>query len=109
MLLGENGAGKSTLMDILSGAYRKDAGEILLDGSTIAPTPSAKWYVVPWLAENPVNQALIPLIFPHAFRPIGQAEKSAPEAVRPRERRFRLRGACPPLGDANGPPVTVAP
>ena len=41
MLLGENGAGKSTLMDILSGAYRKDAGEILLDGSTIAPTPSA--------------------------------------------------------------------
>ncbi len=32
MLLGENGAGKSTLMKILGGAYRKDAGEILLDG-----------------------------------------------------------------------------
>ena len=30
MLLGENGAGKSTLMKILSGAYRKDAGEIRL-------------------------------------------------------------------------------
>ena len=28
MLLGENGAGKSTLMKILSGAYRKDSGEI---------------------------------------------------------------------------------
>ena len=28
MLLGENGAGKSTLMKVLSGAYRKDAGEI---------------------------------------------------------------------------------
>ncbi len=28
VLLGENGAGKSTLMKILSGAYRKDAGEI---------------------------------------------------------------------------------
>ena len=28
MLLGENGAGKSTLMKILSGAYRKDAGDI---------------------------------------------------------------------------------
>ena len=27
-LLGENGAGKSTLMKILSGAYRRDAGEI---------------------------------------------------------------------------------
>jgi ribose transport system ATP-binding protein len=32
VLLGENGAGKSTLMKILSGAYRKDAGEILLNG-----------------------------------------------------------------------------
>jgi len=32
VLLGENGAGKSTLMKILSGAYHKDGGEILLDG-----------------------------------------------------------------------------
>ena len=30
-LLGENGAGKSTLMKILSGAVRRDAGEILLN------------------------------------------------------------------------------
>ena len=35
MLLGENGAGKSTLMKILSGAYRKDAGEIVVDGQTV--------------------------------------------------------------------------
>jgi ribose transport system ATP-binding protein len=35
MLLGENGAGKSTLMKILSGAYRKDAGEIRFDGRTV--------------------------------------------------------------------------
>jgi ribose transport system ATP-binding protein len=34
MLLGENGAGKSTLMKILSGAYRKDAGEIRINGAT---------------------------------------------------------------------------
>jgi len=31
-LLGENGAGKSTLMNILSGLYRPDSGEIFLDG-----------------------------------------------------------------------------
>ncbi len=31
----------------------------------------AKWYVAPWLAGKPVNQALIPLVIPHAFRHIG--------------------------------------
>ena len=35
VLLGENGAGKSTLMKILSGAVRRDAGEILLDGQPV--------------------------------------------------------------------------
>lgn len=35
ILLGENGAGKSTLMKILSGAVRRDSGEILLDGQAV--------------------------------------------------------------------------
>ncbi len=34
-LVGENGAGKSTLIKILSGAYRKDSGEIFFDGEVI--------------------------------------------------------------------------
>lgn len=35
VLLGENGAGKSTLMKILSGAYRRDAGEIRMHGRPV--------------------------------------------------------------------------
>jgi ABC-type sugar transport system ATPase subunit len=34
-LLGENGAGKSTLMNILTGVFPPDAGEILLDGRPV--------------------------------------------------------------------------
>ncbi|MBL8154497.1 MAG: sugar ABC transporter ATP-binding protein [Anaerolineae bacterium] len=35
-LVGENGAGKSTLMKILSGAYRPDAGELILKQQPVA-------------------------------------------------------------------------
>ncbi|MDR2796605.1 MAG: sugar ABC transporter ATP-binding protein [Spirochaetaceae bacterium] len=31
-LLGENGAGKSTLMNILGGVYKKDSGEVIVNG-----------------------------------------------------------------------------
>ncbi|RMF01552.1 MAG: sugar ABC transporter ATP-binding protein, partial [Chloroflexi bacterium] len=34
-LVGENGAGKSTLIKIMTGIYRPDQGEILLDGQPI--------------------------------------------------------------------------
>lgn len=41
-LMGENGAGKSTLMKILSGAYTRDGGDIVLDGR---PLPNS---IPPW-------------------------------------------------------------
>ena len=34
-LLGHNGAGKSTLIKALSGAYRRDAGQIFIDGAEV--------------------------------------------------------------------------
>lgn len=37
-LLGENGAGKTTLMNILSGLYRPDAGQIYLSGQPVTIT-----------------------------------------------------------------------
>ncbi|GAB2185198.1 sugar ABC transporter ATP-binding protein [Roseibium sp. LAB1] len=37
-LLGENGAGKSTLIKCLTGAYRRDAGTIHLNGHEISPS-----------------------------------------------------------------------
>src|SRR5690606_3343455 len=45
-LLGHNGAGKSTLIKILSGAYRRDAGTILVGGeeATITNPRDAKAY-----------------------------------------------------------------
>lgn len=41
-LLGENGAGKSTLIKCLTGAYRRDGGEMFLRGHSINPTSTAE-------------------------------------------------------------------
>ncbi len=35
-LLGHNGAGKSTLIKVLSGAYKRDAGQIMVEGKEVA-------------------------------------------------------------------------
>ncbi len=44
-IIGENGAGKSTLMNVLSGIYRPDGGEILIEGKEMHfanPTAAAR-------------------------------------------------------------------
>jgi len=41
-LLGSNGAGKSTILRLLSGIYRQDGGEVLIDGEQAFDNVSAK-------------------------------------------------------------------
>ncbi len=41
-VIGENGAGKSTMMKIISGAYRLDSGEILLEGEPLNPASTPR-------------------------------------------------------------------
>ena len=41
-LMGENGAGKSTLIKVLTGVYRRDGGEVFLEGRSINPRSPAE-------------------------------------------------------------------
>lgn len=41
-LLGSNGAGKSTILRLLSGIYKPEAGEVLIDGESVYDNVSAK-------------------------------------------------------------------
>lgn len=41
-LLGSNGAGKSTILRLISGIYKQEGGEILVDGESVFDNPSVK-------------------------------------------------------------------
>jgi rhamnose transport system ATP-binding protein len=58
-LVGENGAGKSTLIKIMTGVYRPDSGEILLDGKPVQVNNSQEAQV---LGIAAIYQE--PMIFP---------------------------------------------
>ncbi|MBQ8533411.1 MAG: ABC transporter ATP-binding protein [Clostridia bacterium] len=45
-MVGSNGAGKSTFLRVLSGVYRADGGEVLLDGEPIYENPAAKAKII---------------------------------------------------------------
>lgn len=41
-LVGPNGAGKSTIIRHLTGIYRQDSGDVLVDGEPVFENPSVK-------------------------------------------------------------------
>ncbi|MBQ3127261.1 MAG: ATP-binding cassette domain-containing protein, partial [Clostridia bacterium] len=41
-VIGGNGAGKSTMLNAIAGAWKPDAGKILIDGTDITPMPEYK-------------------------------------------------------------------
>jgi D-xylose transport system ATP-binding protein len=86
-LLGHNGAGKSTLIKILSGAYRADAGDILINGekAEIANPRDARRYNIETiyqtlaLADN-LNAAQNLFLGREIVTPLGFVDDDAMEA-----------------------------
>ncbi len=50
-LVGPNGAGKSTLIRHLTGAYRQDSGQILIDGQPVFENPQIKSRIA-WIPDD---------------------------------------------------------
>ena len=103
-LVGHNGAGKSTLIKVLSGAYRRDAGSIRVDGqdATINNPRDAKAYGIETIyqqlavADN-VDAAANLFLGRELVTPIGTLDDAAMEAkarevmgrLNPNFRRFK--------------------
>ncbi|WIY51544.1 ATP-binding cassette domain-containing protein [Devosia sp. YIM 151766] len=103
-LLGHNGAGKSTLIKILSGAYRRDAGEIRINGeaATINNPRDAKAYGIETIyqqlavADN-VDAAANLFLGREIITPLGTLDDAAMESkarevmgrLNPNFRRFK--------------------
>jgi len=95
-LLGHNGAGKSTLIKILSGAYRRDAGDIRINGeaATINNPRDAKAYGIETIyqqlavADN-VDAAANLFLGREMVTPLGTLDDAAMES-RAREVMGRL-------------------
>jgi D-xylose transport system ATP-binding protein len=103
-LLGHNGAGKSTLIKILSGAYKRDGGDIRIDGAqaTINNPRDAKGYGIETIyqqlavADN-VDAAANLFLGREMITPLGTLDDAAMESkarevmgrLNPNFRRFK--------------------
>jgi len=103
-LLGHNGAGKSTLIKILSGAYKRDSGEIRIDGqpASISNPRDAKAYGIETIyqqlavADN-VDAAANLFLGREMVTPLGTLDDAAMESkarevmgrLNPNFRRFK--------------------
>lgn len=59
-IIGQNGAGKTTLVKHLNGLLHPTAGELLLDGESIAAHTTAHWsHQIGYVFQNPDNQLFL--------------------------------------------------
>ena len=84
-IVGENGAGKSTLVKVLTGVYRADGGEILINGKNVADDPGLHKKI----AYVPQEITLFPhmTVAQNLFIPFEAAGMGGKFLIRPREIR----------------------
>ena len=73
-LLGENGSGKTTLMNMLSGIYKPDSGQIFVDGKEVSidsPEDAKRLAESSGLPDIPVNVVFITELLDTRFDPYG--------------------------------------
>jgi ribose transport system ATP-binding protein len=106
VLLGENGAGKSTLMKILSGAHRKDAGQILMRGREVT-IDSPAHALARGIRVIYQELSLVPQLSVAENLFLGALPTKWPGVVDTRELHQRARGLLADLGVAIDPSATV--
>ena len=91
-LVGPNGSGKSTLINVLSGLYKADSGQVILEGRDLSLTPGhlrarlgvARTFQIPrpFARQSVLDNAMIPAMFGASALDSAAAREGAMEALR---------------------------